>query len=276
MIKLLSIKNNSLFYLRRNLSAIHSLGDEKDLLHFGNKKQTKVSLQALLLTGTGAKLSEFDAMMKIDTSKISEKHKNDKTCIRVRIQVACFLHRELPIRLAHRALELDSYPLFSNSPSIKTICNLYKQSFKEIRECEIPRSIEKENAFANVIESIYERHSNTLILMAKGAHQIKTLSNLDEFGFAEMNEIQKRLDDFYMSRIGIRMLIGQYLALRENNYSDHMIGLVSKCASPYDIAKQVIEDASYMCCRVHGDAPNVEILGRTDLNFPYGNIKLRN
>jgi len=105
--------------------------------------------------------------------------------------------------------------------------------------------------------------------MAKGAHEIRTLMKTDINGFAEMHDVQKRLDDFYMSRIGIRMLIGQYLALKKPPTDPNMIGLVSQNASPYDIAMQVINDAAYMCTRTHGDAPEVTIHGRTDLHFPY-------
>ena len=42
--------------------------------------------------------------------------------------------------------------------------------------------------------------------MAKGAHEMRNKMNQDVGSFADYDEIQKRLDDFYMSRIGIRMV----------------------------------------------------------------------
>jgi hypothetical protein len=57
-----------------------------------------------------------------------------------------------------------------------------------------------------VIEAMYERHGATLIMMAKGAHQLRNMLEEDIVSFAEHDDIQKRLDDFYMSRIGIRMV----------------------------------------------------------------------
>ena len=66
--------------------------------------------------------------------------------------------------------------------------------------------VEKEAYFSRVIESIYERHSGTLIIMAKGALEIRNILNKDVNSFAEISDIQTRLDDFYMSRIGIRMV----------------------------------------------------------------------
>jgi pyruvate dehydrogenase kinase 2/3/4 len=68
-----------------------------------------------------------------------------------------------------------------------------------------------EEIFAKVIESIYERHSSTLITMAKGAHELRTIMNHDVAAFADSSDVQKRLDEFYMSRIGIRMVSGSRL-----------------------------------------------------------------
>lgn len=152
---------------------------------------------------------------------------------------------------------------------IRGVANWYRTSFAQLRSCPIPNDPEKEEHFAKVIESIYERHSHTLITMAKGAHELRTSMKQNKDEFADIDELQKRLDEFYMSRIGIRMLIGQYLALRNPSPEPNMVGLVSLKASPYEIARQVISDASFMCARTHGDAPEVEIHGRTDLSFPY-------
>lgn len=137
---------------KRYLSQI-SLDDkdkEKDLQHYGKKKQTGVSLKALMETGRGDRLMEFDKL--VDTSRTQAGASE-----RVQIQVACFLHRELPVRLAHRALELEASSLFSQSPSIRNVASWYKTSFAQLRECQAPTDIEKEAKFAKVIESIYER-----------------------------------------------------------------------------------------------------------------------
>ena len=111
--------------------------------------------------------------------------------------------------------------------------------------------------FSRTMESIFDRHAPTLITMARGAHELRTILQQDVSSFAEHSQVQKRLDEFYMSRIGIRMLIGQYLALRQPQTEPHMVGLISTQASPFDIAQQAITDAAYMCTRTHGDAPEV-------------------
>ena len=97
--------------------------------------------------------------------------------------------------------------IFSNDTgNIRNVCSWYKTSFAQLRSCPVPQDVEKEEIFARVIESIYERHSSTLITMAKGAHELRNMLKQDVNSFADSNDIQKRLDEFYMSRIGIRMV----------------------------------------------------------------------
>lgn len=174
-----------------------------------------------------------------------------------------------------------------STESVRLVVSWYKSSFQDIRNAPAPLDVHRESLFARVVESIYERHSATLITMAKGAHEMRQLLHQDLATFADYEDVQKRLDEFYMSRIGIRMvshgplclsssrlssllqLIGQYLQLRMCSLDPNMIGLINLRASPYEIATQAIRDASHICTRVHGDAPEVTIHGRTDLTFPY-------
>ena len=75
-----------------------------------------------------------------------------------------------------------------------------------MRSCPAPSDAEKEASFAKAIDAIYARHGATLITMAKGAHELRNKLNMNLIGFAEMDDIQSTLDEFYMSRIGIRMV----------------------------------------------------------------------
>ena len=47
------------------------------------------------------------------------------------------------------------------------------------------------------------------------------------------------------------------------------VGLINRHTSPADIAEHAVEDARALCDRAHGDAPDVVIIGRKDLNFTY-------
>ena len=47
----------------------------------------------------------------------------------MRFQVACFLHDQMPIRLANRAKELESLRILRECPHIALVCNWYKQVY---------------------------------------------------------------------------------------------------------------------------------------------------
>lgn len=233
---------------------------EADLLFYSRRKQVPVRLQDLIDTGKG------DLLAPRKPGDVPEASNHE----RIQMQIACFLHRELPIRLAHRAVQLESNELLRNAPHVRLVCSQYKVSFAQLRDLPVPTTVEKEQQFATALTNIYERHSTTLIHMAKGAHEIRTVLKHNNVQFAESVELQELLDDFYMSRIGIRILIGQYLAIREPPTSPDMIGLVSSSANVKQIAQEAVESASYICSRVHGDAPSVIFQGSgQDLSFPY-------
>ena len=63
-------------------------------------------------------------------------------------------------------------------------------------------------------------------VMAMGVAELKRELKA-EGGLTELPEIHQFLDGFYMSRIGIRILIGQHIALHEPQQKDH-IGAVSR------------------------------------------------
>jgi hypothetical protein len=83
----------------------------KELMLYSNKKQTAVSLKSLMETGRGEGLENF-----------SPTRDSTAAASRLLIQVACFLHRELPVRLAHRAIKLEASPLFANSGKYDLQC----------------------------------------------------------------------------------------------------------------------------------------------------------
>jgi len=84
-----------------------------------------------------------------------------------------------------------------------------------------------------------------------------------------VKQIHSFLDKFYMSRIGIRILIGQYIELHRDEQLDGYVGLINRHTSPAEIFAQAVEDAKYLCERTHGDSPDVILQGRTDLTFSY-------
>lgn len=188
---------------------------------------------------------------------------------------AQFLHKELPVRLAHRVAELENLPYgLSAKSNILKVRDWYVESFQDLRAFPGIKDVESEKQFTSLLRQIYRRHANVVPVMAKGvaelrqqlAMQMGTLPNSHRL--SELPEIHQFLDGFYLSRIGIRILIGQHIALHETPKPSH-IGLICTRCSPLGVAQDAINDARSICMREYGAAPEVTIYGSPDFVFPY-------
>lgn len=196
----------------------------------------------------------------------------------VLMQVASFLRHELPIRLAYCVADLEGVPLLRDMASVQQVKDAYIQSCLEIMNFQTNiDSPAAEEDFSRLIETIYERHGSVLVQMARGAYEFRQAVRDKKGGSTDFEleeETHAFLDRFYLSRIGIRVLIGQYLALRQPPVPNY-IGIICSHTSPYEIVKRAIDDAAFMCTRKYGDAPEVIMSGRLDLTFPYVPTHLR-
>eukprot|EP00551_Chaetoceros_affinis_P004241 CAMPEP_0203665626 /NCGR_PEP_ID=MMETSP0090-20130426/2812_1 /ASSEMBLY_ACC=CAM_ASM_001088 /TAXON_ID=426623 /ORGANISM="Chaetoceros affinis, Strain CCMP159" /LENGTH=529 /DNA_ID=CAMNT_0050529247 /DNA_START=148 /DNA_END=1737 /DNA_ORIENTATION=+ len=273
---------------------------------YAHKQQTSASLETLMKTGRGEYLHKTYGADHADADDYNDgqaaaaavavggeggdgdsKVATDK----ILMQVAGFLRHELPIRLAHRIQDLERVPFMKEMQSVQQVKELYITSLLELNSIDKNISnLQDEENFALMLEGIYERHSSVLVQMARGAFELRAgvqngTINLDSYNdkhrhnhtgvlnrkkvhFDMMEETHAFLDRFYISRIGIRVLIGQYLSLRQKPVQNY-IGLICLHSSPYEIVKRAIDDAAFMCTRKYGDSPEVIITGRLDLTFPY-------
>uniref|UniRef100_A0A0E0LNV1 Protein-serine/threonine kinase n=1 Tax=Oryza punctata TaxID=4537 RepID=A0A0E0LNV1_ORYPU len=193
---------------------------------------------------------------------------------------AQFLQKELPIRIARRALELESLPFgLSRKPailkvilgewSVNKVRDWYLDSFRDIRYFPEVRNRNDELAFTQMIKMIKVRHNNVVPTMALGVQQLKNEQCRTRKIPTGFDEIHEFLDRFYMSRIGIRMLIGQHVALHDPDPEPGVIGLINTELSPIQVAQAASEDARSICLREYGSAPEIDIYGDPTFTFPY-------
>ena len=202
---------------------------------------------------------------------------------------ADFLHEELPVRLAHRVAELENLPLgLSEKPQVRRVRDWYVDSFCELRSFPPIRSRADVDAFTGLVGQIKNRHNNVVPMLAMGVASLKedlrmgrAANGFRGAGLTGAPDIHSFLDRFYMSRIGIRMLIMQHLALADDEKggagggagggsSSQRIGLIDRRLCPAEVAHDAIQDARYMCSRDYGSAPAVDVYcGSPDLRFAY-------
>ena len=213
------------------------------VLEYASKKQTGVSLKYMLDFGQ----NPIDRQLLLS---------------------AQFLHRELPVRLAHRAKELENLPYgLSTNKHIMTVRDWYVESLLDLIRLPKPKTFEDDLRFTDVLRHIYNRHVNVVPLLAKGIHEFrKQLSS--EVGLYQLPEIHRFLDGFYMSRIGIRFLIGQHISLHAPPKEDY-IGLIDTRCSPVSVCRDAIADARDVCSVEFGTSPKVDIYGSEKFSFAY-------
>lgn len=248
---------------------------------YAHMQQSPASLQKLLRTGQGELLSKAHKR-EAPLGSFGARLVTRRICI----QSAQFLRRELPIRLAHRIMDLDQVPLMRDMPSVQHVKGVYIDSFMDLLHHHAVRTAHDEAFFARNLQGLYHKHSSVLVEMARGAYELRERLRRGDLDFSETsshrswwrasdgNDFERLaichdfLDRFYTSRIGIRVLAGQYLALRGPSRPNH-VGMICKTTSPREIVERAALDATGMCERQYGVAPTIRVEGNLDLTFPY-------
>jgi pyruvate dehydrogenase kinase 2/3/4 len=199
---------------------------------------------------------------------------------------AQFLHKELPVRLAHRVAELENLPFgLSDMSQVLDVRDWYVESFTELRTFPPIENMEDEEKFTQLLKRIMARHENVVPMIARAVLELKEQLEAQRpkenkpsgfrrggtYATTELNEfpeVHQFLDGFYMSRIGMRMLIGQHVALHDPPKESY-IGLICTSLSPLEVARDAIADARSICMREYGDAPEVELFGEEGFTFAY-------
>ncbi|KAL7570357.1 hypothetical protein ACA910_017197 [Epithemia clementina (nom. ined.)] len=245
---------------------------------YASMNQTASSLQMLIrmgqgeLLGNGFRPSDSVFMGRLGRQLASE---------RVLIQVASLLRQELPIRLAYRIKDLDQIPFMRDMEAVQNVKNIYIDSFLKL--IDVPQIVtpQDEMKFAHDLQDLYKKHSGVMVQMAQGAYQLKAAVRNRKDSELAIDDImdlcQDFLDRFYTSRIGIRVLAGQYLALHDqhqdslygNSTNKDLVGMIHLKTNPTEIVRDAADHATFMCTRQYGNAPGVKIEGRLDRTFPY-------
>ncbi|KAI8870939.1 pyruvate dehydrogenase kinase [Ramicandelaber brevisporus] len=141
----------------------------------------------------------------------------------------------------------------------------------------MPQAVVDYNAaFVKLIEGVKRRHDPVTTTLAQGVLEYKARLGLGSGGSSDAHslidlEVQRFLDRFYMSRIGIRVLIGQHVALHHNDSRPGYVGIIGTRTNIADIAQEAIDNARFICEEYYGmfRAPAVQLHCPPRLEFMY-------
>lgn len=118
------------------------------------------------------------------------------------------------------------------------------------------------------LQKIKARHDGVVSTVARGILEWKDSRPDVKADYS----IQNFLDRFYMSRIGIRMLIGQHIALNmDRGTQNDYVGIICTRTNVREIALAAADHARFLCEDWYGlfKAPDVDVVCDPNLNFMY-------
>jgi pyruvate dehydrogenase kinase 2/3/4 len=294
-----------------------ALATQEQIAELVQREQVSVSLKGMVDTGTGKFLPP------------------DAKSEDVMLQISSFLNKEIPVRMAHRIRDLDTLPCgLCDMESVKTMKTWYLTSLGEMLEDQTPpKTPADEKKFKKKMTKIYQRHNDVLITTARALYEFKKGGQMeaeiqklhgnrqqrssgkykqmtgygggDQPGIGEelgdLPQLHEALDQFLSHRLGIRVLIGQYLALHPEptakllqfrhlqstmahglnsfteptsmNLEDGLadVGLVCMRTLPAEIAAAAAADATDIFERQVVDLmpPEVHIIGNVDCTMSF-------
>jgi len=143
-----------------------------------------------------------------------------------------------------------------------------RRYFAKTTRSDWPPEVRDYNArFTKTLEAIKRRHDPTVTTVAQGVLEWKRSQNEKNIGY----DMQSWLDRFYLSRIGIRFLIGQHIALNTHQSHKDYVGIICINSNVHDIVHEAIENARFVCEEHYGlfKGPPVQLICPRKLHFAY-------
>jgi len=176
------------------------------------------------------------------------------------LRSAQYLHKELPIRVAHRIVNFRSLPfIIGCNPTILSVHELYIRAFHILNDFPEIQSHQDVEKYDEVLRSLLDDHKDVVSLLAQGFKEsqkyVKDLSIISAF-----------LDRTLTSRLGIRLLVNHHLHLHAK---EGKIGIINLNMHLRDVVSNWASFVTDICEDKYGHAPIIKISGHTSATFPY-------
>ncbi|XP_038061572.1 3-methyl-2-oxobutanoate dehydrogenase [lipoamide] kinase, mitochondrial-like [Patiria miniata] len=177
------------------------------------------------------------------------------------LRSAQYLHKELPVRVAHRIAEFRGLPFIVGcNPTILQVHELYIRAFQMLSEFPQIKNHETEHRYCQMVKGLLDDHKDVVTHLAEGFRESKK-------HMKDENMIHHFLDRTLTSRLGIRMLAEHHLSLHQD--MGDFIGIICTKMTLRKVIEKWAEFAREQCEMRYGFTPKVHITGHTGAMFPY-------
>eukprot|EP00049_Salpingoeca_infusionum_P014036 m.261478 g.261478 ORF g.261478 m.261478 type:complete len:403 (-) comp15578_c0_seq18:487-1695(-) len=186
-------------------------------------------------------------------------------------KAAQFLQAEGSVRLAHMIQEMRTLPEpVISQPLINRAYHWYLESFEQLSTIPTLQEHKNPNEYCDkvtrAVKGALLRHAPTVMTMATGFHTLQTSGALVDIE----DNMTAYLERFLLSRISIRFLFNQHVALHEAS-SERWVGSIDTKCHVARLIEDACENAMTLCQMEYGAAPHYEIeeFGDRDIEFQY-------
>uniref|UniRef100_A0A8C8IIZ8 Protein-serine/threonine kinase n=1 Tax=Oncorhynchus tshawytscha TaxID=74940 RepID=A0A8C8IIZ8_ONCTS len=217
---------------------------------------------------------------------------------------AKYLHKELPVRIAHRIKGFRSLPfIIGCNPTILQVHELYIRAYHVLSDFPAIKDQEMEARYSKLVQQLLDDHKDVVTLLAEGFRECRR-------HIQDETLVRNFLDTTLTSRLGIRMLATHHLALHEENIlhlsceltgktkhemekaviisavcwshdfyespdlypyfnQPDFVGIICRRLSPKKIIEKWVDFARRLCEHQYGNSPRVRINGHVAARFPF-------
>ncbi len=267
----------------------------------------KISMDELLaLASCQPTALSLETMYKYAPKRCNSSNTDPKFVDIDRLRNSQFLHKELPIRIAQRAVDLFTLPHGLNrTREVQSVANTYLQYLQQLRQFPMPTNAETEREFTKTLkEFVLDRHSIPMAV-ARGLQRLKDDRKAPEDA-RRLAEMEEALTRFFTARVGLRFLVehhvlsgsgdnsdtlyrkqleaeGGWDLLDQENYAnlevgsnsqENFCGAIQKNCDPVKEVKRTVARVTKLCRESYGIAPEIEVVDCTpdkdaDIVFTY-------
>ena len=186
-----------------------------ELLALASCKPTALSLADMYRYAPNKRKSDNDNTTNNNNKQRQQEHFE-------RLRNAQFLHRELPIRIAQRAVDLLTLPHGLNrTREVQSVANTYLQYLQQLQDFPTPTNADSERAFTHILEEfILDRHSIPMAI-SRGLRSLKD-ERKAPVDIRRINEMEEALNRFFTARVGLRFLVEHHVLSGNGENSDDL------------------------------------------------------
>lgn len=196
-----------------------------------------------------------------------------------RLRNAQFLHRELPIRIAQRAVDLMTLPHgLSEALPIRQVATVYLRYLEKFQETPVPTTSEEEDQFTEMLQSLVLDRTSIPNAISQGVQAWRENDRREDMELERLQEMEDALYRFFTARVGLRFLTehhilsSPHLAQRSSlraaaSYFDkedeNNLGCIQTNCSPISEVKKVVAEISRQTEDYYGICPEIEVVDST-------------